>query len=432
MPESSAVKEAAPEASVVNERPLPVGAELMPVTEPFRTNPYPILERLRNERPVHWDSGLGRWFLTGYDDVRTILRNKDMSSNPHNGRPDSFAAKVVAGAMQGGSGVALGSILFLDDPQHRRLRALVSKPFSISAVETRRSQVREFAERLLDRVTDDRFDLVNGLAGPLPVVVIATMLGVDPAYGERFKTCSEITLSTFFNPLRTQEQAEAGGKAGVELAEYFAGAVEERRQQPGDDLISSMILSREGAEEPMTDDEIIAQCLLLLVAGNVTTTGLIGNALRLLLQHPDQLAALRADPSLMPNAIEEVLRFETPVMQASRVIPANMSFGGCPFQKGQSLQVSLAGSNRDPRANPDPGRFDIRRKNIKHLSFGGNKHMCLGAPLANLERPSGSSVPAPTNNQFRTWLNGSHGMGIIVPRVERRRQDVLFRDNEIF
>jgi cytochrome P450 len=384
MPDSSAQQAVAPVTGADGHPPLPVGVELTPLSEAYRTNPYPTLARLRTERPVHWDSVLSRWFLTSYDDVRTILRNKEMSNNPHTARPDSFSAKVVSAAHHGGMGNVLGSLLFLDDPEHRRVRALVSKPFSISAVESRRAQVRAVAERLLDGVTAERFDLVSALAGPLPVIVIAEMLGVDPAQRDRFKRCTEDVIATFFNPLRTESQVQAGARAAQELATYFIEAIELRRQNPRDDLLSAMVLAREDSQ-PLTTEEILAQSSLLLVAGNVTTTALIGNAVRCLLQHPDEVAVLRADPSLIPNAIEEVLRYDTSVMQATRVVPKNMSFGGCPFQQGQTLQVQVAAANHDPRANPDPERFDIRRKDIKHLSFGGNQHLCLGAPLARVE-----------------------------------------------
>jgi cytochrome P450 len=365
-------------------RPLPSGAELTPLDEAFRADPYPVLERLRDEKRVHWDDGLSRWFITGFEEVRAVLRNKEMSSNPHNAVANSYSARIIAGARDAGMSGLFNSILFIDDPDHRRLRALVSKPFSAKAVELLRPRIREFAEQLLDGITDERFDLMKSFAEPLPVIIIAEMLGVDLAERDNFKSWSETIVATFFNPLRDAAQAARGAIAAQALNEYLTQVVESRRRQPADDLISSMITSDEDSR-PLSTEEILAECQLLLVAGNVTTTDLIGNSVKALLTHPEQLAVLRADPDLITEAIEEVLRYDSPVVQAARVIPRDMSFEGCPFHQGQSITLSLAGANRDPRANPEPDRFDIRRKDIRHHSFGGNKHLCLGAALARVE-----------------------------------------------
>jgi cytochrome P450 len=221
-------------------------------------------------------------------------------------------------------------------------------------------------------------------AGPLPVFVIGDMLGVDAALRAQFKQWSEAIAASLFNPFRSAQQATFAASAAQELFKYFTQLVEQRSKAPADDLISSMLTS-DADSQALSMEELLAQCLLLLLAGNVTTTDLIGNAVRALLTHPDQMAALRADTELIGAAIEEVLRYDSPVVQAVRVVPQDMTFGGCPFRKGQSVQLSLAGANRDPRANPEPDRFDIRRRDIRHHSFGGNKHLCLGATLARVE-----------------------------------------------
>jgi cytochrome P450 len=368
-------------------RPLPSGAELTPLNDTFRDDPYPVLERLRDERRVYWDEGLSRWFVTGFEEIRALLRNKEMSSNPHNALAGSYSSRVVAGARETGLSSLMSSILFMDDPDHRRVRSVVSKPFSTRAVELLRPRIREFSEQLLDGITDEKFDVMKSLAEPLPVIVIAEMLGVDLAERDNFKRWSESISAAIFNPIRDAGQparAAAAAEAIEALSEYLTRVIESRKREPADDLISSMIAPDEGSK-PLTGEEILAQCQLLLVAGNVTTTDLIGNSVRALLTHPEQLAVLRADPSLIPDAIEEVLRYDTPVTQATRVVPRDMSFGGCPFHQGQSITLSLAGANRDPRANPEPDRFDIRRKDVRYHSFGGNKHLCLGATLAHVE-----------------------------------------------
>jgi cytochrome P450 len=401
------------------ERPLPMGAELGPVDATFRRDPYPVLERLRSAAPVYWDAGFARWFITGCDEVRGLFRNKEMSSNPRLARSDSYAAKFVAGFRQADMEAFLESMLWKDDPDHRRLRALVSKPFGAREMELQRPRIRAMAERLLEDITDEKFDLIRSLADPLPLIVIADMLGVDATRREQFKRCSEDLVRGLFNPIRTVQETQLTARAVQELREYFTGLIEARRQAPGDDLISSMMVAKDGDSQPLTDEELLAQCLLLLVAGNVTTTDLIGNAVRVLLMHPEQMAALRAEPELITNAIEEVLRYESPVMQAARVVPEDMTFAGCPFHKGQSVQLSLGAANRDPRANPQPDRFDIRRRDIRHHSFGGNKHLCLGAHLARVEAQEAVSALlrrypklelAEQELQFRAWpgFRGTH------------------------
>jgi cytochrome P450 len=367
------------------EQPLPSGTELSPVDATFRTDPYPLLERLREAAPVYWDAAFARWFITGADEVRSVLRNKDMSSDPVTARPDAYSAKFAAGFRAARMEDFMGSMLWKDDPQHRRLRSLVSKPFGVREVELLRPRVRDIAERLLDSITGERFDLIHALADPLPVIVIGDMLDVDVDKRGQFKRWSEDAVRGLFNPQRTTEETLVAAHAAQRLRSYFTELIQARREAPGADLISSLVVAKDGDTQPLTDEEVLAQCLLLLIAGNVTTTDFIGNAVRVLLMHPEQLAALRAEPELIANAMEEVLRYESPVMQATRVIPEDMTFAGCPFRKGQSVQLSLSGANRDPRANPDPDRFDIRRADICHQSFGGNRHLCLGAHLARVE-----------------------------------------------
>jgi cytochrome P450 len=382
---STTLKKAIEPATAV-ETPIPTGVQLTPFDEVFRNDPYPVLKRLRDAEPIHRDVPLSRWFVTGFDQVREVLRSKDLS-NDIGGKasPESYSGRVASNARTSGMTITINSILFMDDPDHRRLRGLVSKPFSAKAVEELRPRIRANVAELLDTITDARFDAVKSYAAPLPVTVISDMLGIERDQRTAFKNWSEDIVAGFFNPLKLAEQSARGARAQQALSEYLAGTIEKRRQQPGTDLIGSMIAAANEDKESLTDAEIIAQCNLLLIAGNVTTSDLIANVIKALLQHPDQLAALRAAPELIVNAVEEVLRYDSPVTQANRVVPADTSFTGCPMHKGESITVSLAGANRDPSANPEPDRFDIRRKDIRHQSFGGNKHLCLGAHLARIE-----------------------------------------------
>jgi cytochrome P450 len=380
---ATTLKEVTAPANAV-ETVVPTGVQLTPFDEAFRDNPYPVLERLRNAEPVHRDEALSRWFITGFDDVREVLKNKELSVNIQGADPGSYAGRIATNASATGLTSTLNSMLFMDDPAHRRVRSIANKPFSPRAIEEMRPRIRSNIAELLDKMTSSRFDLVTSFAGPLPVIVIADILGIDQDKRAAFKTWSEDLIGGFFNPLKIPERNVRGARAQQDLNDYLTGVVETRRKQPGTDLISSLITTEEDGEH-LTDAEILSTCNLILIAGNVTTSDLIANAVKTLLEHPSQLAALRAEPELIVNTVEEVLRYDSPTTQAQRILPVDTSLHGCPMHKGQSITVSLASANRDPRANPQPDRFDIRRKDIKHQSFGGGKHLCLGNSLARAE-----------------------------------------------
>lgn len=366
---------------------LPKGIQLTPFDQKFRDHPYEVLAALRERSPVLHDDQFNRWYLTRFDDVRQILRDKDMSADPRKANPTSYVARIAAltGTAQGTSAP---SMLFMDDPDHRRVRGLVNKAFTLKAVEALRPRVREIATGLLAQIADTEFDLMTAFAGVLPVIVIAEMLGIDPADRDSFRRWSEVSVAAFFNPFRTPEQSEAAMQAQQELNAYFQRMIELRRAAPRADLISDMVHAEEAGDH-MTDQEIVTQCNLLLIAGNVTTTDLIGNGVKALLDHPQELAKLRARPELINNAIEEILRYDSPVTNSGRNVQRELSVRGCPMQLGDSITVSLAAANHDPEANPDPQRFDIERADIQHQSFGGGKHTCLGAPLARVEAQEG-------------------------------------------
>ena len=381
---SATTLETAMDSANAAEAPIPTGVQLTPFDEGFLNDPYPVLKRLRDAEPIHRDNALSRWFVTGFDNVREVLRKKDLSNDINSALPESYTGRITSNAKESGMSITINSILFMDDPDHRRLRSLVSKPFSAKAVEESRPRIRANVAELLDTITEARFDAVESFAAPLPVIIISEMLGIDHAERTTFKKWSEDITAGLFNPLKLPEQSARGAVAQQALTEYLGRVIETRRRQTGTDLISTMIAANDDRDR-MTDSEIISQCSLILVAGNVTTSDLIANGIKALLQNPDQLAALRAQPELIVNAVEEVLRYDSSVIQANRVVPADTSVIGCPMHKGESITVSLASANRDPNANPEPDRFDIRRKDIRHQAFGGNKHLCLGAHLARVE-----------------------------------------------
>lgn len=362
----------------MSEPALPTGVALTAIDETFKEDPYPVLSRIREAARVLHDEELGRYVYTRHDDVKSILRDKDLWSDPRKANPGTFTREFL------GEEDAEPSMLLMDEPDHRRLRMLVSSSFTPAAVERWRAQIEETVRTVLDRIEASEFDLIARFAGPVPTIVIARMLGIDETKVDDFKAWSDTSVKVAFNPFSTPEELAAGQQAGEALNRFFQDEIAARRANPGDDLISDMIRA-EAEGEKLTEAEIIGQCNLLLIAGNVTTTDLIGNGTKALLDHPGQLAKLRAHPELIENAVEEMLRFDSPVTNSGRIANRTIDIGGCPVHQGESLSTSLAAANRDPSVYPNPDKFDIERDDTHHQAFGGGRHLCLGAHLARLE-----------------------------------------------
>lgn len=365
----------------MSEKSLPNGIALTPLNDAFRVDPYPILAEIRTHAPVLEDTELRRFIYCRHDTVKSILRDPDMWSDPRKANPGTFSAEFLGRNMSEDEDP---SILMMDEPDHRRLRSLVSQSFTPAAVERWRDRTRNVVERVLDGIEGDEFDLIDAFAGPVPTVVIAEMLGIDPDMHDQFKTWSDVSVISAFNPFPTEEQRQASDEAYTNLWNFFESEIAERRKHLGDDLLSDMIRAEEDGDK-LTVVEMIRQANLLLVAGNVTTTDLIGNGVKALLDHPDQWQALLDDPSLINNAVEEMLRFDSPVVNSGRIANRDMEIEGCPVAKGESLSTSLAGANHDPEVYPNPTEFDVRREDTHHQSFGGGRHLCLGSHLARLE-----------------------------------------------
>ncbi|MBO6657810.1 MAG: cytochrome P450 [Pseudomonadales bacterium] len=365
----------------MSEKSLPIGVALTPLNEDFREDPYPILAKIRDQAPVLEDTELRRFIYSRHDTVKSILRDSGMWSDPRKANPGTFSAEFLGRGM---SEHEDPSMLMMDEPDHRRLRSLVSQSFTPAAVEKWRERTRGVVEGVLDGIDSEEFDLIESFAGPVPTIVIAEMLGINPEMRDQFKVWSDVSVVSAFNPFPTEEQQAASEEAYNNLWRFFESEIAERRQNLGDDLLSDMIRAEEDGDK-LNEVEMIRQANLLLVAGNVTTTDLIGNGVKALLDNPGQWQALLDDPSLIKNAVEEMLRFDSPVVNSGRIANKDMEIEGCPVAKGESLSTSLAAANHDPEVYPNPTAFDIKREDTHHQSFGGGRHLCLGAHLARLE-----------------------------------------------
>ncbi|MBR0911761.1 cytochrome P450 [Bradyrhizobium japonicum] len=334
---------------------------------------------LRSREPVHQDRVFDRVVLTRAADVEAVMNNRELSSDPRKSRPGSFS-RVQLKVDE----TFRPLILHMDDPDHKRLRGLVVKAFNQAAVDAMSPRITEVACGLLADIDDPScFDIMDAYARPLPTIAIALMLGVDIARCDDFKQWSDGKLQ-MFNPQRTPEQEAILASCNAALTGYFTEVIQKRRKERRADLISSLIDAEEDGKQ-LDEAEIFDVCHGLLIAGNVTTTDLIGNGVLALLQHPRELSKLLAQPNLVRDAVEEVLRYDSPVMQGTRIAIEPMQIDGCPVAAGQTIDAMLYAANHDPEAHPDPKRFDIERPDKRHVSFGGGAHFCLGASLARAE-----------------------------------------------
>jgi cytochrome P450 len=308
---------------------------------------------------------MGAWTVARYDDVAYVLRNHAL-----------FSSKAM-----GAIGTVARTIINTDPPDHTDLRGVVNRVFTPRMVADLEPRIREIARELLEQATTrGEMDLVRDLAIPLPVTVIAEILGVDPARREEFKRWSNALVGVPPEVAALQDRQHDL----EEFRDYFQRTIDERRKSPRGDLISALVAAEENHVR-LSPDEVLAFAALLLIAGNETTTNLIGNAMLALFDHPDQLAMVRADASLIPNMIEEALRWDSPVQFLFRVTTQDVEIGGQPVRAGATVVPIYASANRDDRKFPDAARFDITRNTQGHLAFGLGVHFCLGAPLARLE-----------------------------------------------
>ena len=347
---------------------MEAGVSYNPISSEIRSWPYDKYDELRRREPVHRMRLLDAWLLTRYEDVNAVLRDHRRFSNAE--RSFNDAGRVT--------------LLDLDPPDHTRLRSLVSKAFTPRSVAALEPRAHRVTDELLDSVENrDRFDLIGALAFPLPVTVIAEMIGVPPEDREQFEVWSnDIAFSV--EPVISDEQVREVNRATEELYEYFDSIIALRRRDPRDDLITAL-LAAEDEGDRLTHEELLATLLLLLVAGNETTRNLIGNGMLALLRNPDQLQLLRDNPDLVNTAIDEFLRYDSPVQIDGRLVREDVEIGGKRIRAGQRVISAIGAANRDPDVFTNPRSLDITRRETSHVSFGRGIHYCLGAPLAVLE-----------------------------------------------
>ena len=350
-----------------------------PMDPEFLADPYPTYHRLRDEDPVH-HSPLDFWVLTRYEDVAAVLRDPRFIKEPL----VSMVAARFGVSVPPGVGL---SMLDRDPPDHTRLRSLVSKAFTPRVVEGLRPRIQKMVDDLITRAEAvGTMDLIEEFAYPIPVNVICEMLGVPVDDHERFKGWSlDIArgLDSVWLPLES-EIPKRSGAARHAIGDYMRGLIAERRASPRGDLLSALIAAEEAGDK-LSEDELIATCILLLIAGHETTVNLIGNGTLALLRHPEELRRLRKTPGLITSAVEELLRYDGPVQRTARITSTEVTIGGRTIPKGEMVMPFIGAADRDPSQFPDPDRLDLGRADNRHIAFGWGIHFCLGAPLARVE-----------------------------------------------
>ena len=348
-------------------------------------DPFPAYAQMRDADPAHWSPVLKAWVLTRYDDVRRVcLDTAGMSSDrlrPFFATQPSAEAQRIADLMR----YLTRWMVFRDPPEHTRLRRLAAKVFNVRSINALRPDIESIAGYLLEALQGRReLDLIADFAGPLPALVIMQMLGVPRTELPRLKRLSD-EMALFIGSARDSPDKYGRAEAATtEMAALFRELIALRRRAPQPDLLTDLVRVEDGSDR-LTEDELVATCLLLLFAGHETTTHHIGNGLRALLRFPGELRKLRDDPGLAAAAVEELLRYDGPIGAQVRIVQAPQTLHGKPLQAGDRVFLMMNAANRDPRAFPEPDRLDLRRSGVPHLTFGFGAHICLGFPLARLE-----------------------------------------------
>lgn len=356
----------------------------------FLADPYPVYDQLRVNDPIHWSAENSYWILTRYADIALLIPNVHLSSN----RMAAHASRMpdAAKAHFRPFFTAVSSwMLMIDPPDHTRLRGLVNKAFTPRVVENMRTRVQKLVDDMLAGVKEQgRMDVMTDLANPLPAIVIAQLLGVPGVDQQQFKAWSDDIAMALggIDSAGSKEELFAlyniAQESFLALSSYFREKVAELRRDPQENLLSALVQAEEKGDR-LTEDELFANCVLLMIAGHETTTNLIGNGVLALLRNPDQQETLKRKPELIGSAVEELLRYDSPVQKMGRVALADIPVAGKEIKKGQLVCFSFGAANRDPEQFALPGQLDIARQPNRHLAFGHGLHYCVGAALARLE-----------------------------------------------
>lgn len=371
-------------------------------------NPYPLYARLRQEAPVYFDPFLHTWVITRYADVLKVLLTFTANRTPSPERLRAMGMPAIGPIAQ----VMIKQMLFLDPPEHTRLRSLAAAVFSPRRVKVLEEYIRGIANSLIDKVLAiGHTDVMSDIAEPLPAMVTAELLGVPVEDYEQLKDWSKDFAEMLGNYQHNPNRIPRVLKSTEEMTKYFGARIAEQKETPRDGLIQSL-LSAEIDGERLTDEEVIANTIVTMVGGQETTTNLIGNGILTLLRNPNERKRLMNDYSLIPSAVEELLRYESPSQQTGRIAGEDVMIGGTEIRRGQAVIAVMASANRDPQRFTDPDTFDITRTDNRHLAFGWAAHFCFGAPLARLE---GQIV-------LETMLRR-------LPQMELESEHLTWRDN---
>jgi cytochrome P450 len=357
-------------------------ADPLDLTDPaVVADPYPAFARAREAGPVQWHEGQGLWLAFTHAESNAVLRDRRL------GR--IWADKAPAERLESFNLIHRNAILEMEPPDHTRLRRLISTAFARGHVERLRPWVEDLAGRLVDDLVarsggSEPVDLLSGMAEQLPVAVIAELLGVPDADRPLLRPWSNAIVKMYEYD-RTRQREEDAERAADEFVTYLRGLAAERRKHPGDDLVSHLVSVRDAEGDKLTEDELVTTCILLLNAGHEATVNVTANGTLALLRHPDQLARLRADRSLLPTAIEEFMRFDSPLQLFERTATEDVEVGGITVGKGQKIAALLGSANHDPAVFVAPESLDVGRTENPHITFGAGVHFCIGAPLARVE-----------------------------------------------
>jgi cytochrome P450 len=372
-------------------------------------NPYPLFKRLRETDPVHWDSFLHAWVVTRYEDVVNVMLRCSADRTP---TPQQLEAMGMAAELQPIAQVMVKQMLFMDAPAHTRLRALCASAFTPARVAALKQRIQEIADQLLDRVIDSgRMDVIADFANPLPAIVTAELFGVPVEDHQELKDWSTDFAEMLGNFQHNPDRARRVLSSTEKLLAYFQRAIRQQEKNPRPGLVNSL-MNAEVDGSRLTEEEIVANLIVTMVGGQETTTNLIGNGLVSLLKNPDQLERLKNDSSILPSAIEELLRYESPSQHTARLAPEDMWLGGKQIQKRQAVIAVFAAANRDPERFPEPDKLDLRREDNRHVAFAWGAHYCFGAPLARMEGQIA----------FETMLRR-------LPGIRLEPQELMWREN---